>query len=649
MAIVPPNLDDRRFQDIVDEMKRMIPRFTPEWTNHNVADPGVALIELFAWASEMVLFRVNQVPDRLYTHFLNLVGIEPFPPSQAHTALTFWLSTEATSDILVPGGTEVSTADTDGSTPVVFSTEADAVVTPQRLVAARAALSGSDLTMDVSEPLGLPDAEVTVFGSLAPSGGDALYLGLDGEPSAHVLRLDVEAHAEGVGIDPRTPPLMWEAWTGQAWTPVSVESDSTGGLNKDGSVVLLMPQNMDPLLLDGANHHWLRIRQLPAVTGAPAYQASPRLKDLKVHAIGITVAAEHSRRVPAESVGRSAGVPGQSFTVANTPVAGRREGEQVEIVVGDHVQVWDEVSDFAQSGPNDRHVVWDSATGELRFGPNIRQPDGTRRQCGAVPSDGAFIRVSGYRTGGGAEGNVGAGTLVNLRTSVPFVAAVSNLAPATGGVDAETSTEAKARGPLALRSGNRAVTASDYEQITRQVSVEVARARCVTSDESGRAPVTVLVVPRVRTAISNRTIDDFALNTGLRDHVAEALDESRPMGVAVEVAAPFYQGISVAVLIRGLPGRPAAVLKQRIGEAISRYVDPLDGGPDGAGWPFGAPLTATTVSQVVESVDGVLGVDELQLFEYDLRSRRRIGDGRDQITLSPRSLFLSADHRVVVR
>ena len=89
MPLPTPGLDDRTFQDIVDEAKRLIPQYCPEWTNHNVSDPGVALIELFAWMSEMVLYRVNQVPDRLYTHFLNLVGIEPFPPSVDRTDLTF--------------------------------------------------------------------------------------------------------------------------------------------------------------------------------------------------------------------------------------------------------------------------------------------------------------------------------------------------------------------------------------------------------------------------------------------------------------------------------------------------------------------------------------------------------------------------------
>ena len=69
MAFPKVNLDDRRFQDLVDEAKRLIPNYLPEWTNHNVADPGVALIELFAWMTELTLYRLNQIPDRLYESF----------------------------------------------------------------------------------------------------------------------------------------------------------------------------------------------------------------------------------------------------------------------------------------------------------------------------------------------------------------------------------------------------------------------------------------------------------------------------------------------------------------------------------------------------------------------------------------------------
>ena len=93
------------------------------------------------------------------------------------------------------------------------------------------------------------------------------------------------------------------------------------------------------------------------------------------------------------------------------------------------------------------------------------------------------------------------------------------------------------------------------------------------------------------------------------------------VGVPLELGTPFYQGVSVAALIRALPGRPATMVRQRVVDQLTRFVHPLTGGTDGAGWPFDAPLTAAAVTQVIEAVEGVLAVDELQLFEYDLRNR----------------------------
>lgn len=644
----PPNLDDRTFQDIVDETKRLIPRFTPEWTNHNVSDPGVALIELFAWMSEMVLYRVNQVPDRMYVHFLNLVGIEPFPPSVARTDLTFWFSAPAERTIRIPVGTEVSTVGDDADS-VVFSTSSDALVAPPELMAAKTATADGVRIQDAWEDITVPGASAVCFPSEPVAPDDALYLGARASMAGYAVRLDLDAHAEGIGVDPRNPPLAWEAWDGESWVTAHVELDTTGGLNKAGSVVLLVPQRHEPLVLGGVLAYWLRVRLLRPQPGQPTFQASPQVSGVGLRAVGVSVPAEHATRVPGEFLGRSAGVPGQSFRVSVAPVAARRDGEGVVVVDRTGSRRWDEVSDFSASGPTDRHVVWDSVTGDVRFGPAIRHPDGAMRQHGAVPPDGAEIRVESYRTGGGARGNVGARTLTAMRTGLPFVASVSNTAPATGGVDAESVAEARARGPLTLRTGQRAVTASDYESITRQASVLVARARCLPATQTGSATVRVLVVPQLRTDPRLHRIDDFALTPELFSAVAGALDARRMVGVPVEVGTPYYQGVSVAALVRALPGRPAALVRQRVIDTLTAFVHPLTGGPDGGGWPFDTPLTATTAAQAVESVDGVLAVDELQLFEYDLRNGKRIGGGRESIALAEHALFLSADHRVVVR
>ncbi len=75
MALVVPKLDNRTFQDIVDEAKKRIPHYCKEWTDHNVSDPGVTLIELFAWMTDIMLYRLNRVPDLHYIKFMEMLGI----------------------------------------------------------------------------------------------------------------------------------------------------------------------------------------------------------------------------------------------------------------------------------------------------------------------------------------------------------------------------------------------------------------------------------------------------------------------------------------------------------------------------------------------------------------------------------------------
>lgn len=650
MPLPAPELDDRRFQDIVDEAKRLIPRYCPEWTNHNVSDPGVALIELFAWMSEMVLFRINQVPERLYVHFLNLVGIDPFPPSVARADLTFWLSTVLEAPVVVPAGTQVTTAvgASSADDAVVFSTAEDLRISPPQLRTAATVTAADDRVTDVWDDLRFDVMGVRCFASDVLTPGDAFCLGFSQSLAGSVLRLQLSAEAQGIGVDPRNPPLLWEVWNGEGWITVTVHDDSTGGLNRAGEIVLLVPVEHELMTLGNVSAYWLRVRLLNPRPGQPTYQASPRIRTIEAATLGGTVRAEHAETVPLEVLGRSDGSPGQAFTVARAPVLPRRFGETIRVSDPDGSHEWTEVDDFTRSGTQDRHFTWDSGSGTVRFGPRVRYPDGSVKQHGMIPRDGAQVAVTGYRHGGGARGNVGARTLSVLRTSVPYVRGVLNLTPASGGVDAETVGEAKERGPLTLRTGRRAVTAGDYERLTLEASTEVARARCL-SAERGNGSVRLLVVPQVRGDAVHHELDDFALAVPLMRSITEHLDRHRLVGTAVEVGTPYYQGVSVVALVHTAPGRPPALVRQRAVDAITRFVNPLTGGPDGNGWPFDADLNAAVVSQLLESVDGVERVDETLLFEYDLRTGRRLGGAKDVIRLDRHSLFLSAAPQVVVR
>jgi predicted phage baseplate assembly protein len=131
--IPTPNLDDRSFDDIVEEAIRLIPQYCPDWTNFNKADPGITLVELFAWMTEMVIFRLNRVPDNNYLAFLNMMGIRLRPPQPARTIVQLKISDKT--DMVVVGVGICVVIKLEGDTPaLVFETEWDLVGLNNRLL-----------------------------------------------------------------------------------------------------------------------------------------------------------------------------------------------------------------------------------------------------------------------------------------------------------------------------------------------------------------------------------------------------------------------------------------------------------------------------------------------------------------------------------
>jgi predicted phage baseplate assembly protein len=646
MSLPVPNLDDRKFQDIVDEAKRLIPTYCPEWTNHNLSDPGIALVELFAWMTEMTLFRLNQVPDVFYTHMLNLLGFERFPASAARADLTFWLVGPIDAPVVVPAGTPVATGG-DIGVPRVFTTLHDLTISQPTITYALTS-SGTDSYTDVWEPLRLEYASVTIFPRSPMTPGDAFYLGFAESLAGNAIRLDFAANVEGIGVIPDRPPLRWEVWQGEGWIRATVYGDTTGGLNRNGTLVLLVPPAHEALQLGGQRAFWVRARLLAPEPNQPTYQASPQLRSVQAFSVGGTVTGEHSARIAREVVGTSNGRPDQTFAVREVPVLPRADDEFVEIDTAGGIEAWIEVPDFVGSGPGDRHYVWDSSTGEIHFGPLIRYPDGSTRQHGAIPAEGARVAVTGYRSGGGAIGNVGSTTLTTMRTTIPYVARVENLQAAAGGVDAETVENAKLRGPQSLRAGARAVTVADFERLAIEADSSIARVRCLPPSQPGR-PIRLLLVPNVERAPESLVLDDFALPTEMTQRVAAYLDERRILGTTIEIGTPAYQGVTIAALVASRPGHPNNLVRERALATLYRYLNPLLGGPDGNGWGFDLHLNAASVFQALEAVEGVDRVEEVLFFEYDLRNHERLGFGKELVKLERDSLFLSANHQVVVR
>ena len=646
MPLPAPNLDDRRFQQLVDEAKRFIQQRAPEWSDHNVSDPGVTLVEAFAHMVDQLIYRLNRVPEKNYLTFLDLIGIRLFPPAAARGGVTFWLSGPQEQPVFVPGGTEVATERTSTEDAVVFTTSADLAIVPCRLTRLRRhPVTGppADLLDGVTDGRDMPVFQET------PTAGDSLLLGLSAPAPSCAVLLELDSRVEGVGVDPRQPPIVWEAWTGESWTACDLERDDTGGLNRPGDVILHIPAGHVTSVQGGQAAGWLRCRLVEPEPGQPFYSQSPTVRAVAAATIGGTAQAMHAETVSDEILGDSEGVPGQCFLVARPPIVADGEPLVVETSDGDAWTRWTEVDGFAASEPFDRHVTIDRTSGEVGFGPAVRQADGTLRQYGAVPPVGARVRIRRYRTGGGRHGNVARRALSVLRSTIPYVSIVENRGPALGGVDGETVTEARTRGPLQLRAQDRAVTAADYELLARQAAPAAARVRCLPAgDGSDAGGVRLLVVPAAVPDETGRLpFEDLVPSDDMLATIAADLDTRRPIGARLVVEPPYYQGVTVVARLRPRPDVSAVRLRVQAEAVLYRYLDPLHGGPDGHGWPFGRPVHSGEVFGVLQRLPGVEVVEEVRMFPADPITGRR-GDEITRIELDRHALVFSHQHQIRV-
>jgi predicted phage baseplate assembly protein len=677
MTLPVPNLDDRRFQDLVDDAKRLVMRRCPEWTDHNVSDPGVTLIETFAFMTDQLLYRLNQVPDRLYVTFLDLIGLRLFPPVPATVPVTFWLSAPAVSPLTIGAGTSAATVRTESADSVVFATLDDLAVVPCTLSAVRTepaappdadgadgadadqrqpAEPGADplaaaVPAEPDEPADRTDAlalgaAFAAF-SAVPRPGAARDLGRWDAVPRCAVRVDFRGRIEGVGVDPRDPPLAWECWTANGWAACDVDTDETGGLNRPGVITVHVPPEHVVSLRQGTRAGWLRVRVTESGPEQTRYSSSPVVHGLSACTVGGTTTALHAEVVRDEVLGFAEGVAGQQFALGRAPVLRGAGGARLAIGAADGWQDdWTEVTHFAASGPDDRHFLLDAVTGTVRFGPALREADGSLRQHGAVPAKGAVVRMVRYTVGGGAGGNVTAGAISTLKSAIPFVAGVGNRSPARGGVDGESLAEAIRRAPVLLRTRGRAVTAEDYEAISQEAAPELARIRCVpaAADEASGA-VRVLIVPRPTVNGGRIAFHDLVPADETLRKVADRLDAVRLVGARVVVEPPLYRGVTVVARLTARPGADVGRVETAATDALFALLDPVTGGPDGGGWAFGRPVQVGEIFAALQAVAGVDLVTDVRLFGANPVTGER-GKATDRLDLPPNALVFSYGHQV---
>lgn len=647
-----PRLDDRTFQDLVDDARRLIQRQCPQWSDHNISDPGITLVETFAMMTEQLIYRLNRVPDRHYVKFLELLGLELRPPGAARGEATFWLSAPQPQPVKVREGIEISTDRTDLEDPVVFSTTQHLDIVPCSLETGQVAtVSAGGIPQDRSNPTA---GEGFPCFSQRPTPEDALLIGLDrAVPSCAVL-LRIVCRVSGVGVDPTDPPYVWEAYTGPEhdWQPCDVDRDETKAFNRPGDVVLHVPRGHTlaaPPPLSGTPRGWLRCRLLTPSAEQETYSKPPLISSITAVTIGGTVDIVHARMMTDEVLGVSDGTPAQRFPLRHRPVL-RWSGTTLTVSNGNESTEWHAVENFAAEKADSLSFHVDDVAGEVVFGPAVREADGTLSQYGKIPPKGATITMTGYRTGGGIAGNVRDGAIRVLKTSVPYVKGVQNRRAAAGGAPAETIEDIKIRGPLMIRSRGRAVTAEDFEQLTREAAPDIARVHCLTAEGPGEAGVVrVLIVPNVSSdPLYGVRRKDLIPSEDTRTRIAAYLEERRLAGTRVVVKPPAYQALTVVVRLSAAAGYRSDQLIADVQRALNRVLHPLVGGPDGTGWPIGRPVQRHELTAALAWTPGVDMSKEVSLQLYPADADGNRGDEVDKLILTPNALVYSLRHKVIV-
>src|SRR4029077_18568798 len=131
MSLPSPTLDDQHFSQLLEECRLQIKRSCPEWTDLSPGDPGIMLLELFAHLTEIMIYRLNRLPDKAYVEFLRLLGLKILPPGAASVSLKFYVSRPQEQPLLIPRGTRVTIGRTEaGSEPPLFTTAHAVTIEP---------------------------------------------------------------------------------------------------------------------------------------------------------------------------------------------------------------------------------------------------------------------------------------------------------------------------------------------------------------------------------------------------------------------------------------------------------------------------------------------------------------------------------------
>ncbi|HWV14429.1 MAG TPA: putative baseplate assembly protein [Cellvibrio sp.] len=658
MPLPIPNLDDRRFDDLVADARVRMASHLPELTQIAPGDPAHALIDLFAYFTETILYRANLIPERQRRVVLNLLQI-PLRNARPSKGLVC-IDSSAKSENLPPllrDGVQLKAGSQS------FTGLGELQATPLGLsVSIKQKISDAELAamgltpQDLLEQYGLKRGERPqpfqprnfVLGSellsLEQSLDQLFYLALTLPKTLQGKLAQVREAIAGISLNIAIAPaddldgdeinslsprnLLWELLTqtddGKLLPlPLEVVSDSSRGGRQMGVVRLRLPRN--PQLFDSlavADPMFAGLGDLPPELPAPLSSErvaawlrlscadDPNLVLGYLGVNGLEVIGQGLKQDIVLGVG--SGNPDQIIALPDSLIAA--ESLQLDVEEEGAWVPWAPVDFLVDLDSSARVYKLDPVAGQIYFGDGL--------EAGKRPPAGMRIRAARYRHGGGAAGNLAAGEIKELSGGSSRLS-VRHEWPCKGGVDAETVAQAERRIPQFLTHRNRAVTKQDFQILAQNNPVNpVARALVLEGFLPGAninaardnvpGVVSVFVLPPRYPALRQTPRP----SKGLLKDVFEYLLQRLLIGTELYVLSPEFIPVAVGVTVDVLDPDTEQQTLQAVQAALVEYLWPLaPGGAHGEGWPMGGSVNANELQTQVARVAGVRAVKALSLFQ----------------------------------
>jgi len=605
------NLKPLTFDELVSLGRSIIPTVAPAWTDHNVHDPGMMLIDLVSWIAEAQMYSLSRVRKDERLAYARLLGVTPRGPVPARGLI--WPLDDERGQVTPPTWEEGaavdagSTVTSDRPDAPAFTAAHTVALTTARLVRVESRFADGT-SSDWTTSNARDGATFLPFGE-TPATGDRLILTFEmkaGEAAKFKspLSLGFEIRNDGTrpvdGLPPsrRTRLTISHQSAGES-RPIRLLDDTTGGLLDSG--VLLLEVSA-PVVFDGPADPAAPVQFSIAIGSATGnFLRSPRVQRIAVNVIAVTQIA-----TVADEMGElRGGQPDQVYMLKQTGLVFpfTAESFNVQLFESQAFAQWTEVADLSLSSPDDRHYELDWQTGTLRFGNGIN---------GRIPADGTTIRVS-YQICAGIRGNLPARTRWTVfGLAGPFGA---NSEAMTGGGEAQGLREL--RGMTRFRSQNARplVTALDLEaEALLFTDLGIKRAHELTGRDG---------CPAVRGSRILAVVGEYE-SPDLLDEVRSRLAPRLPLGQRLEVIGPRYVPFRVIARLRAARNTDPKDV-ERDAEARLRQelaiVTPAGQEP----WPFGRDVTPLAVKGWLRTVPGVASVIDLKLLADDGGAAVKIG------------------------